>query len=85
MRLHTDLEISNLNREQIIELMTAANNTVAPEVTLEQLQDDLTTLQRTQTLAIWHDHSTILSTGYILFAVWVVYDPGMFLTETRVC
>ena len=32
-------------------------------------------------LAMWHDHSTILHTGYILFAVWVVYDPLVFLTD----
>lgn len=29
---------------------------------------------------MWHDHSTILQTGYILFAVWVIYDPAIFLT-----
>ena len=34
-------------------------------------------------LAIWHDHSTILRTGYILFAVWVVYDPIVFLTDNE--
>ena len=32
-------------------------------------------------LALWHDHSTILHTGYILFAVWILYDPKIFLTE----
>ena len=31
--------------------------------------------QRTRHLTIWHDHSTILHTGYILFAVWIIYDP----------
>ena len=30
---------------------------------------------------MWHDHSTILCTGYILFAVWVVYDLIVFLTD----
>ena len=32
-------------------------------------------------LALWHDHSTILLTGYILFAVWVIYDSAVFLTS----
>ncbi len=81
MRLCTDQEISALNREQIVEILTAANNKVAPEVTLEQLRNDLATLQRTRMLGIWHDHSTILQTGYILFALWVLYDPGLFLTD----
>ena len=32
---------------------------------------------------MWHDHSTILQTGYILFAVWVVYDPAVFYTQDQ--
>ena len=35
----------------------------------------------TRHLALWHDHSTILHTGYILFAVWILYDPKVFMTE----
>lgn len=34
-------------------------------------------------MAVWHDHSTILQTGYILFAIWVIYDPAVFLTENE--
>jgi len=29
---------------------------------------------------MWHDHSTILQMWYVLFAVWVIYDPAIFLT-----
>ena len=54
---------------------------VSPNATLEELQHSLSTLQRRRTLAIWHDHSTILQTGYILFAVWVLYDPAVFYTQ----
>ena len=42
---------------------------------------ELETYKATRNLGIWHDHSTILRTGYILFAVWIVYDPIVFLTE----
>ena len=38
---------------------------------------------KSNTLAIWHDHSTGLQTGYILFAVCVVYDQAVFLTESE--
>ncbi len=81
LRLCTDQEISALSREQIVEILTAANSNVAPEVPLEQLRNQLAAPQRTRMLGIWHDHSTILQTGYILFAVWVLYDPGVFLTD----
>ena len=33
------------------------------------------------TIVMWPDHSTILQTGYILFAVWVVYNPAVFYTH----
>ena len=38
----------------------------------------------TRHLALWHDHSTILHTGYILFAVWILYDRKVFMTEEYV-
>ena len=30
---------------------------------------------------MWHDHSTVLQQGYILFAVWIIYDPAVFYGE----
>ena len=48
----------------------------------EQLQSEIATLQRNRTLAVWYDHS-ILQTGYILFAKWVIYDPAVFFTENE--
>jgi hypothetical protein len=30
---------------------------------------------------MWHDHSTVLRQGYILFAVWIIYDPAVFFNE----
>ena len=32
--------------------------------------------QCTRHIAIWHDHSTILHTGYILFAIWTIMTPN---------
>ena len=37
--------------------------------------------QRTRHVGIWHDYSTILHTGYILFAIWILYDPKVFISE----
>ncbi len=47
------------------------------------LYKELHRIQHTRALAIWHDRSTVLHTGYILFAVWVIYDEAIFLTETE--
>lgn len=51
------------------------------ESTIEDLQIQLASLQRSRTLAMWHDHSTVLQKGYILFAVWIIYDPAVFYSE----
>lgn len=48
-----------------------------------QLTQDIKRLQRSRTIAMWHDHSTILQTGYILFGLWVVYDPAAFYTQEQ--
>ena len=37
----------------------------------------------TRHLALWHDHSTILYTGCILFAMWILYDSKVFMMESE--
>ena len=83
MRLFTNEEIESMSREEIASFMVTVYHRAPPNASLADLQNTLSTMQRTRTLAIWHDHSTILNTGYILFAVWVVYDTGVFYTHTE--
>ena len=81
MRLMTDEKIQQLTRDKILELMNLAHYQPLTTASLSELQTQLADLQRTRTLEFWHDHSTVLQQGYILFAVKVVYDTGVFLTE----
>lgn len=80
MRLQTNEQISCMSRECIVSVI---NHRPSPNASLVDLQATLSTLQCMYTLTMWHDHSTILQTGYILFAVWVVYDPGMFYSQAE--
>ena len=41
-------------------------------------------LQRSRTLALWHDYSTILGAGYILMTVHVVYDQAFSSAQGNV-
>ena len=82
MRLFTNEQIDAMSREEIVSLMSIFHYVPSPNASLEDLQKT-STIQRMCTLAIWHDHSTILNTGYILFAVWVVYDPALFYTQAE--
>ena len=83
MRLMSDQQIQQLTIEEIRELLSLAHCLVSPSTTLCDLQHQLAALQRTRTLAFWHDHSTVLQQGYILFAVKVAYDRGVFLTDNE--
>ena len=81
MRLLTTKQIEQLIREKIGKLMTTAHHHASDTATMAELQAQLASLQRTRTLAFWHNHSTVLQQGYIVFAVRVVYDPGVFYTD----
>ena len=41
-------------------------------------------LQRSHALALWHDHSTILGSGYILITVHVLYDMAVLKSSDEV-
>ena len=80
MRLFTDDQIKGMSREDN-SFMVKIHCRLTSDASLAHLQDALSKLQRNRTLAMWHVHSTILQTGYILFAVWIIYDPAVFYTS----
>ena len=41
-------------------------------------------VEKTRTLWMWHDHSTVLSFGLVLVLVGVTYDPLTFYTDSEV-
>ena len=82
MRLQTNKQIKSMSMADTVSVITSIyRKPPPPDALLADLHDTLATIQRTRTLAMWHDHSTILQTGYILFAVWVAYDPALFYTQ----
>ena len=72
---------ASISDEELLQLALSVGYRLSPSVGVENAIAELETYKATRNLAIWHDHSTILRTGYILFAVWIVYDPIVFLTE----
>ena len=72
---------ASISDEELLQLALSVGYRLSPSVGVENAIAELETYKATRNLAIWHDHSTILRTGYILFAVWIVYDLIVFLTE----
>ena len=73
MRLMTD-DLQNLSEEEIMAEMSRIQH-VPDNKSLEALKLDLAALQR----AMLYGMTT--PQGYILFAMWIIYDPAVFFTE----
>ena len=61
--------------------MSTAHYHSSPSATTDELQQQFAVLQNSRKLAMWHDLSTMLRQVCILFAAWVVYDTGVYLSE----
>ena len=83
MRLMTDQQIHQLTEAETLQLLNQVHCYMPHDTPLSDLRERVAALQRTRTLALWHDHSTVLKQGYILFAVKVIYDSGVFFTESE--
>lgn len=81
MHLQTDDEIDKLSDEEIRTFLLHKKIPI-PDDTQKSLKDLIKSSERTRTLGIWHDHSSILGRGYVLVTVKVFYDPAVFETET---
>lgn len=78
MRLQTDEEVSMMSADDIHDKMLQLNEN--PPEGENELHERFKTLQRTRTLALWHDHATLLGLGVVMVMVHVVYDPAVFYT-----
>ena len=67
--------------EELLQLALLVGYQLSTSIDGENAIAEHKAYQTKRNLAIWHNHSTILQTGCILFAVWIVYDPIVFLTE----
>ena len=83
MHLPTDTEYQNMTASEVHAKLRCYNITVPDNITTAELQLTLANYQRTRTLAIWHDHASILGSGYILVTVGVIFDPAVFMSEAE--
>ena len=74
MHLNTDEEIQTMTAEEISKKLLTYGVTAEPNLTLIEQQSLLASYQRTRTLAIWHDHASILGTGCILVTAGIICD-----------
>ena len=80
MHLSTDEQINTLPADELRAIMTQMHEDTSD--TDKKLRERLQVLQRTRTLAIWHDHATLLGLG-VMITVHVVFDAAVFYTQSE--
>ena len=83
MRLHTNEELENMGRDELTRILNLAQVVFDANADNQQLKEFLRKLERTRTLAIWHDHSTLLGKGYIMVTAKILYDKAVFKTVSE--
>lgn len=72
--MHLDTEqVESKSREELVHMLVKANEATYPHQTTAELREQVKYLQRCRHLLMWHDHATILGSGYILITVTVLY------------
>ena len=85
MHLLSDEQLEQLSEEEIKQILHDYQIEIEGDdnLSLSDLRMLLAKSQRTRTLAIWHDHATILGTGYVLVTVNTIYDPAVHMSEEQ--
>ena len=76
MKLHSDEEIKKMTKDDLMSLIP--ENEIETNMSLDDMKAKVRHLERTRHLAVWHDHSSVLSNGYMLFTINIVYDNAAF-------
>ena len=81
MRLLTDYEINRLSKEDVKTQFKKQAVRFDDSLDLADLQNKLAQTQQTRHLVLWHDHATVLGSGYVLVTVHVLYDEAVHLSD----
>ena len=69
MRLNSDAYFENMSREEVVTKLREIHESFDENESLDSLKNKLKTYERTRYLIIWHDGSTIINHGHIIFLV----------------
>ncbi len=83
MRLNPNEKFDAMTRSEILESLQTLGKTPNEPSSDQELRMLLRSYERGRSLALWHDHATILGNGFILVTVHTVYDAAVFLTNAE--
>ena len=80
MRMLTDQQIDSLSFEDVKVKLLDFGEDIAG---IDDHRESLKKLQRSRTLVLWHDHSTVAGAGYLLMTIHSLYDPAVYLSTSE--
>ena len=84
MHLHTDKQISEMSVIQLTEELKQKNVRIPQDACIASLREKFKQSERTRTIAVWHDHATILGHGYVLVTAKILYDMAVFKPDKEI-
>lgn len=63
--------------------LTELNEDTLDNANVEQLKDKLKSVERTRNWLIWHGHSTIANSGFMLFLLRELYDQAIHISNKQ--
>ena len=83
MRLTPTAVIMNMTDSQLTDRLKTIGYPLCDGMSHQQLSEALSSCERSRSLAMWHDHATILKRGVIMVTVHTLYDPAVFFTDSE--
>ena len=80
LRLRSNQEYESMTPDQVKTRLQVLHED-HENITDHQLRQHLKKCERTRHWLVWHDHSSIASSGFMLFLVREVFDPAVHLTN----
>ena len=80
MRLTPDSVIKSMTSSEIVERLERVGY-CKQNTDHGELCEALATIERSRSLAFWHDHATILNMGFLMITVHTMYDEAVFFTD----
>ena len=84
MRLTPIAVMNNMTDAQLLDKFKTIGYPDCDETMSHQdLRQALSNCECSRSLAMWHDHATIMKRGDIMVTVHTLYDPAVFFTDTE--
>ena len=81
MRLETNEELAQKGVDELATILRCTHSCAPSTMSPNAMQQSILSQQRHRSLAMWHDHATILRNGFIMITVHVIYDKAVFYTN----